>query len=339
MEKAISEALAAGRKQKLKMNVLAQGLTAAPALKAIQKLAPAAHGEPLVWRFVALGMNQPAFQAADPVYFRNIEPTKNIGEWINVWRDPNGRVTKFPVEVLAPGREGIIYQGEYAIPGALGLAGGAGNIRVDEFMKFLDALITALEGANEILGKWAQEAADREAGALAKKPQTTKSHDGYYHTPGSAKSAPSDAAVGPAEEEIPAVAPAPGAAGGPAVDSLSLISGGGAAVEGQGVTVESRSGCPVLTNAQFAGFEMGRRAKAICRAMRQDLGACTGATLEKLVERCSLAGMGWYDNSLDGCGSGKASAKKPAFGGHGAQDMFCSARLPVWCCERTGQSW
>ncbi len=332
LQEAVAVALAAGLRQKMKINVLAQGRTVAPALKAIKKLEPIKEGEPpLVKKFIALGMNRTELQRLDPDFFREFGPPKNLVDWINAWNNPYSREAKVPIEVLGPGREGITYQGEYAIPGALGLAGGGTReITVGEFIKFLDALIAALEQADEVLEKWAQEAANREAGVDPKKaPQTKKSHDGYYHS----SAAPAKAANG--EPEALAAEPQEGA---PAGDSLSMIRGGeilGAGGEdaGRAPGRVDPNACPKLTPTRITGYDLGDKNRNVVPCGGAFI-VCSGAEREFIDETCRNLGQGWYGAGETRCSQNRESETKPAYGPNGFEEVHCGTSLPVWCCVK-----
>jgi len=169
--KALIKADAAGAE----VNIITQGISAAPALKAIKRLEGAARkGKSIaVNKLLALDMNKPTLQKIDSGYFGKFKRPGNLKEWVNVWRAPSPphRVT---MELFSQSHNGSRFYADVIFP-EMGLRiitppEPKATVAEQDVLKFARALIkqfTVIEEVIDYLAQAAKTKAEQEKAAAA----------------------------------------------------------------------------------------------------------------------------------------------------------------------------
>lgn len=158
--RAAAKALAAGAR----VNIVTQGISAVPALRAVEALKGAEKGAPApVHKFVAVDMNVPTLQRYSPQDYAKFARPKNAGEWAGVWTSASSPETA-TMELFSPAYDGMRFSCNEVLS-VLGVEGEASAADVIWLVKSLirqnfpmEQVAVYLEKASK--GKERESAAD-----------------------------------------------------------------------------------------------------------------------------------------------------------------------------------
>ncbi|MBI3552552.1 MAG: hypothetical protein HY077_08530 [Elusimicrobia bacterium] len=171
MTRDITRAILKAHDAGAELDIVAQGLAAAPVLMAIKGVEGQVRGGERVGvnKLVAIGMSRDELAKIDPAFFTGFGRPSNLLEWSNVWQDPARKTT---IEFFGGSQNGTVYAAEDLYPGWTGATADAAGA----------ARELAAPGAvmERILGQRAQAAQARIASAAkpaesAPSPQTQDS--------------------------------------------------------------------------------------------------------------------------------------------------------------------
>lgn len=170
LEEAVIKAGEAGAE----VNIITQGISAAPVLKAIRKLEGVSRkGKNIaVNKLAALDMNKPTLQKIDPAYFGRFKRPGNLNEWVNIWRPPSPphRAT---IELFSQSHNGSRFYADELFP-EMGLRiinppQPKATAAEPEMLKFVQALIkqsAVIEESIDYLAQAARTGAQQEKAAI-----------------------------------------------------------------------------------------------------------------------------------------------------------------------------
>ncbi|MBI5209892.1 MAG: hypothetical protein HY927_07970 [Elusimicrobia bacterium] len=208
MTREIAKAIVKAHDAGAEINIVAQGVSASPALKALKSLEGAVRGGQKVGanKVVLVGMNPARLKRIAPVFFMDFKKPGNVLELANIWVPREDFVNKTPVvQLFSRSQNGTEFPAQDLWPMLAGQESAIMNLIL--IVRELIAKVSAMEA---VVAPLAQAAAAR-AEEAQKRAVTMKSHDGHYFQREAATPAPSPPAAAPAA---------------PPQDSLSMIKGG-----------------------------------------------------------------------------------------------------------------
>ena len=99
------------------VNIVTQGIAAAPALKAIKRLEGVIRNnrQVSVNKLVALDMNKPTLQKLDPVFFNKFKRPANLTEYANIWQSPSPPHER-KIELFTQNHNGAWFRADKLLP-------------------------------------------------------------------------------------------------------------------------------------------------------------------------------------------------------------------------------
>lgn len=100
------------------VNIITDGVAAAPALKAVRMLKSAklkGGGSAAINKFMAVNMNRATLKRLDPAGFRSFTKPDNLREWVSIW-NPRGESKNTAIELFSPQYNGKRFDGGELFP-------------------------------------------------------------------------------------------------------------------------------------------------------------------------------------------------------------------------------
>lgn len=136
MEREIGRAAAKARAAGARVNIVTQGISAVPALRAVEALKASEKGAAApVHKFVAVDMNVPTLQRYAPQDFAKFSGPKNAGEWAGVWTSASSPEAA-TLELFSPAYDGTRFSCNEVLA-VLGIQGEASAADVIWLVKSL----------------------------------------------------------------------------------------------------------------------------------------------------------------------------------------------------------
>lgn len=138
MAREIALAAALARSAGARVNVVTQGISAVPALRAVEALkGPGEKGAPApVGKFVAVDMNVPTLQRFAPRDFARFSRPKNAGEWAGVWTSASDPEVA-TMELFSPAYDGT----RFSCNEVLAVLGFQGEVSAADVIWLVKSLI------------------------------------------------------------------------------------------------------------------------------------------------------------------------------------------------------
>ncbi|MBU2574653.1 MAG: DUF1566 domain-containing protein [Elusimicrobia bacterium] len=159
LTKAVIKAADAGAE----VNIITQGVSAAPALQAVRKLKGADRkgGIIAVGKLLALDMNKPTLQKINPAHFGKFSRPGNLKELVNIWRSPSPP-HRMMIELFSQNHNGTWFHAAELFP-EIGLRiinppEPTATAAEQDMLKFVKALIKQTTVIEEVMDNLAQAA-------------------------------------------------------------------------------------------------------------------------------------------------------------------------------------
>ena len=247
MVRGIKAAIVKAHDAGAELDIVTQGLSAGPVLKAVKSLEGTTRGGEKVGvnKLVTVGMNWPTLNRIDP-FFKFGRP-ENLLEWAAIWTT-NSLPKKSEIAIFSAGANDALYAAEELYP--------AWSAKTEDVARVIKSLINSPAAMRRQLA----------LRAPAPKTATWKNHQGFY------SQQPVSAAGAPAAPASPT----------PAQDSLAMITGGSGVailagshsggVEKSTTKADRRGDAVRLTTSKYFGYAV--RADAIWKSATPKCPVC-----------------------------------------------------------------
>ncbi|MBI4803337.1 MAG: DUF1566 domain-containing protein [Elusimicrobia bacterium] len=157
------------------VNIITQGISAAPALQAVRKLKGEARKGRIIAvnKLLALDMNKPTLQKLNPAYFGKFGRPGNLKELVNIWRSPSPP-HRVMIELFSQSHKGTWFYADELFPETglrlINQPEPKATAAERDMLKFVKALVkqnTIIEEVMDNLAEAAKARAEQKKAALA----------------------------------------------------------------------------------------------------------------------------------------------------------------------------